>query len=94
MLDPFTMQPIYSDGSAPTLVTKVIHFSTAWTRWKNAGFPKRSKEEIKEIRAICAACPNWNPKGNMLFGECRHPKCGCTRFKPQWATEHCPIGKW
>ena len=33
-------------------------------------------------------------KGNFGLGECIHPKCGCTRFKPGWATEHCPIGEW
>jgi hypothetical protein len=74
--------------------SKIQKFSAAFFKWVKSGFPKRTKDQIRECLSVCSACSFWNNKGNLGLGECTHPKCGCTRFKPQWATEDCPINKW
>jgi hypothetical protein len=81
-------------GSGPGIFAQIRNFSRAYANWRAAGYPRRGKEEIKKCLAICGNCEFWNPNGNLFLGKCRHPKCGCSRFKPQWATERCPIGKW
>ena len=79
---------------SPSLLSKIKNFTMSFLRWREAGFPKRSREEIAACLSKCHSCPMWRSKGNFGFGECVHPKCGCTSFKPGWKTEHCPIGLW
>ena len=59
------------------------------------GGPIFVEEQEKQRRlAICRGCEYWNEGGNVGLGECKHPGCGCTRFKQGLATESCPIDKW
>lgn len=53
-----------------------------------------SDAQKQQRLATCRACTYWNEGGNIGLGECKHPGCGCTRFKHGLATETCPIGKW
>ena len=44
-------------------------------------------EKVKERRAICEACDQWD------HGRCR--SCGCfTYAKTRLSSEGCPISKW
>jgi len=86
--------PASSPSLPPSFWAKAIRLSRSFLVWQEAGYPKRSKADIKSCLDLCRACPAWREEGNLGLGECTHPKCGCTRFKPQWATEHCPIDKW
>lgn len=55
----------------------------------------RVSEEVLERRlTICRACALWSEGGNRGLGECRDPRCGCTKAKHGLATEQCPQGKW
>lgn len=73
---------------------KAVTLLTAVRRWQAAGFPL-APGRVRRVRgAICAACPYWAGSGNLGFGECRAPGCGCTRAKIWLATEACPLGKW
>ena len=84
----------------PTLTAKAKHAAAAAGRVFRAvatGQPVRVTPEERERRlAICRACPGgyWNEGGNIGLGECKHPDCGCTRFKQGLATETCPAGYW
>lgn len=53
-----------------------------------------SKEVENERRAICNVCEFWQPEGHLGFGECAHPKCGCTRIKMKLAKQRCPLAFW
>jgi hypothetical protein len=79
---------------APSLAAKISHFTIALLKWQLAGRPWRTKEQVKECLSVCSKCEFYNLKGNFHLGECRHPRCGCTDFKPRWATEDCPADKW
>jgi hypothetical protein len=76
--------------------TIIGRYLDARAKWKAAGKPTRSDEEVQRIYAeICQPCPEFN-----RFGSCRI--CGCRLSKrPKallnkiaWATESCPIEKW
>lgn len=79
-----------------TVTRRIGNWKEAISRWKAAGEPVRSNEEINEIVEICQGCEHYNSK----FQQCRLCGCFCrktgmARFnKPKMATESCPIGKW
>jgi hypothetical protein len=83
-----------ASNTAPNLVAKVENLTKAFLRWREAGYPTRTKEQRRACLAVCASCSYYRAKGNFHLGECGHPRCGCTDFKPFWATETCPVGKW
>lgn len=85
---------VAASSSPPSFLTKLAHAKAALTRWNAAGRPMASRKVRAERLAICQACDHYNPTGNWLLGECRHPGCGCTRLKLMLASERCPIGKW
>lgn len=91
------MQPAEQQPK-PSLLTKAKHVAQAGGRIaKAAGQGERirvSDEERDRRLAICRECDLWNEGGNVGLGECKHPGCGCTRFKHGLATETCPAGKW
>ena len=60
----------------------------------NGGPVFASVETETARRATCWACDLWEPDGNLGFGECTHPGCGCTRAKLKLASAKCPLGKW
>lgn len=82
----------------PTLSTKAGNAAKAGVRIAKAAVSGQrvrvSTEERDRRLAICRACEYWNEAGNVGLGECKHPGCGCTRFKHGLATETCPAGKW
>lgn len=82
----------------PGLTQKAASLISAGNRVVKAklnGQPVRVSPEERDRRlSICRACDLWNEGGNVGLGECKHPGCGCTRFKHGLATETCPAGKW
>ena len=82
----------------PKIATKVVRLSDALSRWKEAGSPKRTAEEIKTIfETICFPCEQFI--GNDKSGSCK--ACGCRLAhvggllnKIEMVTEECPLGKW
>jgi len=69
---------------------------TALLKWRAAGYPTRTQEEVDRIVAICKT----NECGEYVKGRCK--KCGCCvshskipiTNKAKLATESCPVGKW
>lgn len=82
----------------PSPITKVKHLAKAGGRILKgvvSGEPIRVSDDVlKQRDEICSACGLWRPSGNLGMGECRHPQCGCTKFKRGFTTETCPAGKW
>lgn len=72
----------------PPVVYQAVTVVGATARWFAAGRPKRTPEQLAEVRAICSACPHWDPAGWLGKGRCR--KCGCAGIKQEWSTERCP----
>jgi hypothetical protein len=77
---------------------KLVHATQAVGRVVTAmvaSNPLRVSHEVREARlAVCRACELWRESANLGLGECRHPQCGCTRFKHGLATERCPLKLW
>ncbi len=86
-------RPANSAVKVPSVARQARNVTAAWLKWSAAGCPKRSREEVQRIAALCETC---------VYGGDRHPvfrykrckKCGCSRIKLGWATERCPVGKW
>ncbi len=73
----------------------VKHYARAVWRWKKAGYPKRTTEEIELIfETYCKPCDD------NIKGRCKH--CGCNVSKSKFTllnkikmrTETCKLGKW
>ena len=77
-----------------TFSTKVRRAIDAMRRWAAGGFGFVERRARRQRQAACEACDAWVPSGNLGFGECRDPRCGCTRAKQWLPTETCPRGKW
>lgn len=96
------IQPSQEDTQTPlptpSITRKIANAAKAGGRIIGAvvrGQPIMASDEERERRlAICRQCDLWSEEGNVGFGECRHSKCGCTRFKHGLVTETCPAGKW
>lgn len=82
--------------SMPTMRQKYANYIAARKAWKEAGKPRRTEGQIKEIYEICKSCPK------LRKDVCTHASCGC-HISPNpkaffnklaWATEKCPLGKW
>jgi hypothetical protein len=79
----------------PSFGEKVGHYAIAMARWTAAGFPTRTDEEVRQIFAICRACPRYVEIDDSS-GTCQ--VCGChlsmtgsaTNNKLKVTTEHCP----
>ncbi len=74
---------------SPGLVQKVVKWGKAIQRWRAAGSPVRSEEEVDRINVICRACEHYNQKRQRckLCG-CYCRKKGMAEFnKPKMATE-------
>lgn len=86
------------ESKAPGIAAKTKNAAAAGARIVRAAVrrePIRASAGERDRRlAICRACEFWNEAGNIGLGECRHSRCGCTRFKHGLATETCPAGKW
>lgn len=78
----------------PGIARKAYTATAAYIAWAASGFPKRTKEEVEQILAICAGCEFV---GKGCGGKPKCTKCGCgLRTKAGMATEHCPLEepKW
>ncbi len=79
----------------PSRIKKVCKWIQAVNRWRKAGKPSRTDEQVAILVAICHDCKYYSSKGR-----CR--ACGCTISKGAWAvtnkarmaTEQCPKGRW
>jgi len=95
-----TFQSAADSGTAPPrrppgLATRGRNYASALAKWLAAGRPKRSPQEVAELRAICRDCSYFRADN------CTHEKCGCRvgaagrlGDKLTWKTESCPVGKW
>jgi hypothetical protein len=88
-------EPLPPPEKVPSVARQVRTVTRAWLRWQQAGGPKRPREEIQRIAAICETC-TFGGDRHPVFGYKRCRKCGCSRVKLGWATEHCPLKppKW
>lgn len=59
--------------SEPGLAQLAYNYGTAYKKWKRAGKPRRSAEEIERIHAICQACEHFVAGVRPHCG-----LCGCT----------------
>lgn len=81
----------------PALSMQLWSYKEALVRWKKAGYPVRTDEEVKEIHEKkCVPC-SWYDKDKK-----RCKGCGCrvsagsvaVLNKIKMATEHCPREEW
>ena len=73
-------------------LTKAGRLMQALRNWKRAGMhvtPKALRRRRLGPEG-CAGCGYWDPKGNLGWGECRGPGCGCTQFKAWMLDQTCP----
>ncbi len=88
--------PLVASKPAPDGISWIwagINFGSAMMKWAGAGFPVRTKKEIKRIFAICKECPQFSN------GHCNQCGCLCNENslvvnKIAVKTESCPIGNW
>lgn len=86
----------YEAAPEPGLLRLGLNVTTALAKWVAAGSPVRSPARVKELLAICQACPFMATRKN---GEKWCGKCGCPvnnspdarRNKLAMATEACPL---
>src|SRR6185369_6717168 len=79
---------------------KVKQFLIERAKWKKAGSPNRTNDEVKEIFDICNKCPEYKKRtereGNCGVCGCRITMWKTYRSKNTWATTRCPLEnpKW
>jgi hypothetical protein len=61
------------ENAEPSLSKKAWNYAAAVARWKLAGSPTRTKEEIAELFAICKSCPHFVDDSRPHCG-----LCGCS----------------
>ena len=76
----------------PGLGKMALTLAKASARFAASGFRQVRGETLTARKAVCGACPDWDPTGYAGLGRCR--KCGCSGVKLSWASERCPLGKW
>jgi len=81
----------------PAISMQLWLYKEALGRWKKAGYPVRTDEEVREIHATkCKNCSWFDAEKSRCKG------CGCKVSvgsvaifnKIKMATEHCPKGEW
>ena len=93
----------------PPTATQAARYLSAIERWRLAGRPERTDDEVREIlETYCVACEHFEA------GRCTHHGCGCNVRTPEeeqatllgryvhrglvnklrQATESCPVGRW
>lgn len=83
------------DKIPPNILQRGINYARAWSKWVQAGRPRRTIQEVEKLRSICRDCDYFN--GSI----CTHKRCGCLVLTPSmfgdklaWTTETCPDGRW
>lgn len=75
----------------PTIAELIATYRRERKAWIDAGKPLRTPAQIQECEAICNSCPAQF----FTLGKERCRDCGCfLNVARQWATKHCPRGKW
>lgn len=91
----------------PGLLKKVGNYARAVSRWRAAGRPERTDDEVDALFRLCQQCDRFSN------GHCTHKNCGCSLLtvaseneswiglisrglanKLRMSTEACPDGKW
>lgn len=75
---------------SPPLWTKIMRAKAEIAQWRGQGGGIVSREIRAQRLAQCKACEYYKASGNLMFGECRAPGCGCTRAKLWLASTTCP----
>ena len=88
------LKNISSTQNRADIFDKARNFYEAIRREIASGSKLATKEKRLYRKKICDDCPLWRPSGNLWLGECTHKKCGCTKFKRFFSSEHCPQNKW
>ena len=84
-------------GQGPGVITKAINYGLSTVKWRAAGSPMRTDEQVNEIAKICYDCERFQ---NDTCLECGCPILNAQnekkpkRNKLRLATEECPLGKW
>lgn len=86
---------ISEEPSKVGLAELVRRYVQALKRWRAAGYPCRSDEEVAWLfDHYCRGC-KWHKNGSCIECGCRvAPKGMAVRNKIKMATETCPRGKW
>lgn len=83
-------------GVPPPLAELWADYRAARARYKAAGSPRVSDDDLRQRLAICAECPSG--LRIVYFGRpelARCSGCGCfLAIKSRWATENCPRSHW
>lgn len=80
-------EPVEIESASVT--TKAVRLAVAAANWVAHGAKLVTSDEKKRREGICALCPYWKPDGNLGFGECGAPGCGCTKGKLWLDTSRC-----
>lgn len=84
----------FKDINPPNIVQQVTNLARELPTMIKNGF-KRVPDDIFEQRMqMCRTCFYWDEKGNLGFGKCKHPKCGCSKAKHLLEISSCPMGNW
>lgn len=86
----------------PHLFRKFLNWREAKKKWKEAGYPVRTQQEVDALLSVCQSCEHLLDRGGKRQ---RCAGCGCpingrtdkpTKNKLAMATEHCPLKepKW
>lgn len=67
------------DTVAPGIVSQAKHYISAVMRWREAGYPVRTDDEVETIfREKCSCCHLYSE----IKGICTHSECGCLVRSP------------
>ena len=89
-------QPVGPPPESASLWTKAKRLRVELLNARRAGW-KKAPPAVRQARlTVCQQCGYYDPRGNLLLGECHAPGCGCTRLKLWIATARCPLKppKW
>ena len=78
----------------PSLGRMAINFARKAPKIIRSGAKHVSNKVYEERLYICRHCENWDDDGNLGFGKCLHPSCGCTKAMLKLSVSKCPIEKW
>jgi formamidopyrimidine-DNA glycosylase len=86
-----------SSPDYPALTVQLLAYKEAIIKWKKAGRPTRSKEEVDRIHNnYCLKCDWYDKEKKRCRGcGCKVTKSALAIFnKIKMATEHCPKEYW
>jgi rRNA maturation protein Nop10 len=89
-------QPTENKGKPPNLIRRGWNYWSAKRKWKKAGKPVRSDEEVEFIlETLCKPCNEYTEHDTCRLCGCPlNQDANALNNKIRMATESCPIGKW